>query len=355
MIDTSLIDIALAGIVDVGVLLVCNFLLFFALQKIKSCGYINRWVLLVFTAAYLPVICMLWVLGIFSIYHQLSNHEYFDLVIKNIDQLQIICLFLLFAWFLFRLKMYVEKVFIEEAQKNPSRVDPVLIAALSKIAFVILALFTIGVVSRIIGIPLETIMLYRGATSIALGLGAQNILGNFFGSLMILINRPFRVGDWISSPDKKVEGIVEEIGWNSTRIRTLERRPLYVPNSIFTQIVIMNSSLMYNRHIKQVVCVRYQDVDKIDKITHDIERMLRSHAEIDQDQSIMADWIEFGTHALHIEIYAFTKTTNRVLFRKVQQDVCIKVVRILENYQAQIAVPLHVVHSMHHDQEKHCS
>ncbi len=168
---------------------------------------------------------------------------------------------------------------------------------------------------------------------------------------MIFAHRPFRVGDWISSPDKKVEGIVEEIGWHATKIRTLERRPLHVPNSIFTHIVIMNSSLMYNRHIKQIVGLRYQDVDKIDRITHDIERMLRSHADIDQDQSVMADWVEFGSHALHIEVYAFTKTTNRALFRKVQQDVCIKIVRIVEKYGAEIAIPAHFMH-LTHDKEK---
>ncbi|MBP9844264.1 mechanosensitive ion channel family protein [Candidatus Babeliales bacterium] len=253
----------------------------------------------------------------------------------------------MFSWFLFRLKFLIEKEFIEESQKSCSTIDPVLISIFSKIMTVILLFFIAGIIFQIMGIPFETLLIFRGAISIAVGFGAQSLLSNFFGSLMILVNRPFRVGDWISSPDKKVEGIIEEIGWTSTRIRTLERRPLYVPNSIFTHIVIMNSSLMYNRHIKQIVCIRYQDVDKIDKITHDIERMLRSHCGIDQDQSIMADWIEFGSHALHIEIYAFTKTTNRVLFRKIQQDICIKVVRVVENYGAKIAIPLHFVHTSH--------
>ena len=347
----SLVDIAVHAIVDVGVLLVCNWLLYFALQKLRTCGYINYWVLLFFGAAYTPVLCMLWVTGLFSIYYQLSHHDSFDLVIQNIEQLQWIGLTLPFCWFLFRLKNLVVTSLIEKYHEKAPSFDPVLVSIFSKIANVFLLFLSLMLIFEVIGIPLDSFMIFRGAFSIALGLAAQNILGNFFGGLMILAHRPFRVGDWISSPDKKVEGIVEEIGWNSTRIRTLERRPLHVPNSIFTHIVIMNSSLMYNRHIKQVVGLRYQDVDKIDKITHDIERMLRSHADIDQDQSVMADWIEFGSHALHIEIYAFTKTTNRALFRKVQQDICIKVVRIIENYGAEIAIPSQFLHVMQ-DKEK---
>lgn len=344
MVINSLFDIAMRSMVDIAVLLLCNWLLFFALQKLQTCGYINRWILLLLHACYTPVLCGLWVVGIFSIYYQLSLHESFDIVIYNIDQLQWLSLAIIFSWFLFRLKMLIVKEFTELYQTSVNRFDPILISIFSKIGTIVISFFSVMIIFQIIGIPLQTLTIFRGAFSIALGLAAQNVLGNFFGSLIILINRPFSVGDWISSPDKKVEGIVEEIGWNSTRIRTLERRPLHVPNSIFTHIVIMNSSLMYNRHIKQIIGLRYQDVDKIEKITYDIERMLRSHTEIDQDQSIMADWIEFGSHALHIEVYAFTKTTNRVLFRKVQQDICIKIVRIIQSYDADIANPSHFMH-----------
>lgn len=351
MMVNSLVDVAMHSIFDIGILMVCNWLLFFALEKLKTCGYINHWVILFFGAAYMPVLWMLWVTGIFSIYYQLSHNEYFDLVIKNIEIYQYFCLAAPFCWFLFRLKFLIEEKILEEHHEIRKNYDPVVISVFSRIGTLFICLCSVVILFHAIGIPLETLLFFRGAFLIAFGFAAQNILGNFFGFIMVLVNRPFRVGDWISSPDKKVEGIVEEIGWNSTRIRTLERRPLHVPNSIFTHIVIMNSSLMYNRHIKQVIGLRYQDVDKIDKITHDIERMLRSHADVDQDQSVMADWVEFGSYALHIEIYAFTKTTNRVLFRKIQQDIYVKIVRIIEKYGAEIAIQAQLV-QLTHDKEK---
>lgn len=343
MTSHTLIDIACAGVLDFGALLICNSLLFFALQKLKTCGYINRWVLLVFEAAYSPIIWVLWFIGIFSIYYQLSYHESFELVIKNVEQIQILSFLFLFCWFLLRLKSLIESEILQDCQKGYCYVNPILIPILSKIITILILFCSVGAFLHVIGIPFQTLLIVRGGISIALGLGAQHVLSNFFGGLIVLINRPFRVGDWVSSPDRNIEGVVEGIGWHSTTIRTLDRRPLYVPNSIFTHIVIMNSSLMYNRQIKQIVAISYQDVNKIIKITHEIESMLRSHQEIDQGQLIMANWVEFGTYALHIEVHAFTKTTDRFLFRKVQQEIYIKIVHIIENHGAKLAIPVHVV------------
>jgi MscS family membrane protein len=349
----SLIDVATHTLIDVGLLLLCNWLLLCALLKLRDCGHINHWVLLFFEAAYTPVLCMLWIMGIFSIYFELSCNDSFDLVIKNIKQIEQLSLTLPFCWFLFRFKKLLIRRLVEKYDNTSPNFDPVLISIFSKIFTGFIICIGLAIIFNLLKIPIDTFMIFRGAFSIALAFAAQSILGNFFGCMMILVNRPFQVGDWISSPDKKVEGTVEEIGWNSTKIRTLERRPLYVPNSIFTHIVIMNSSLMSNRHIKQVICLRYQDADKIEKITIDIEIMLRSHIDIDQDQQIMADWVEFGSHALHIEVYAFTKTINRAIFRKVQQDICIKIIGIIEKQGAKIAIPARCMHVQDHKEKSH--
>ncbi len=66
---------------------------------------------------------------------------------------------------------------------------------------------------------------------------------------MIYFDRPFKVGDWIRSPDRQIEGTVERIGWRMTIIRTFDKRPLYVPNSVFSSIVVENPSRMLNRRI----------------------------------------------------------------------------------------------------------
>ena len=73
------------------------------------------------------------------------------------------------------------------------------------------------------------------------------------------MDRPFTIGDWVRSPDRSIEGTVEDIGWRVTRIRTFDQRPLYVPNAVFSQIAIENPSRMLNRRIYELFGLRYED------------------------------------------------------------------------------------------------
>ena len=88
---------------------------------------------------------------------------------------------------------------------------------------------------------------------------AKDLLANFFGGLTIYLDRPFAVGDWIRSPDREIEGTVERIGWRLTLIRTFDKRPLYIPNAVFTTIAVENPSRMHNRRIYETIGIRYDD------------------------------------------------------------------------------------------------
>ncbi len=92
---------------------------------------------------------------------------------------------------------------------------------------------------------------------------------------MIYFDRPFKVGDWIRSPDRQIEGTVERIGWRMTSIRTFDKRPLYVPNSVFSNIVVENPSRMLNRRIFETIGLRYDDADKVPVIIDEVREMLK--------------------------------------------------------------------------------
>ena len=94
--------------------------------------------------------------------------------------------------------------------------------------------------------------------------------------MVIYLDRPFKVGEWVRSPDKEIEGTVEEIGWRMTRIRTFDQRPLYVPNATFVSISVENPSRMRNRRIKETIGIRYDDADKMREIITDVVAMLRA-------------------------------------------------------------------------------
>ncbi|NNC55574.1 MAG: mechanosensitive ion channel family protein, partial [Pseudomonadales bacterium] len=182
-----------------------------------------------------------------------------------------------------------------------------------------------------------------GVIGIAVGFAAKDLLANFFGGLMIYLDKPFMIGDWIRSPDQDVEGTVEHIGWRQTRIRTFDKRPLYVPNATFTQISVENPSRMQNRRIKETIGVRYADAAALADITRDVEKMLKAHEDIDSSQTLMVYFDKFAASSLDFFIYCFTKTTDWQTFHAVKQDVLFKVLEVIEAHDAEVAFPTRTI------------
>ncbi|MCX7125966.1 MAG: mechanosensitive ion channel, partial [Gammaproteobacteria bacterium] len=160
------------------------------------------------------------------------------------------------------------------------------------------------------------------------------------------------VGDWIQSPDRNIEGNVEHIGWRLTRIRTLDKRPLYVPNGIFSTIVIENVTRMSHRQINVMVGVRYDDAKVIEPITKAIEEMLRQHPGVDQTQSVFAHLMQFADSSLNINVYCFTKATDSAKFRPVQQDIFLKIIAIIAKHGAECAFPTTTLYVANYDNNR---
>ena len=168
---------------------------------------------------------------------------------------------------------------------------------------------------------------------------------------MIYLDRPFSVGDWIRSPDREIEGTVETIGWRLTTIRSFDLRPLFIPNSLFNQIVIENPSRMTNRRIYETIGIRYNDSLKMDKIVSRVKDMLKEHDEIDISQTMIVNFNKASSSSLDFFIYTYTKTTEWVKFHKIKQDVMLKVLKIVASEGAQCAFPTSTVHLFNSDVE----
>lgn len=197
---------------------------------------------------------------------------------------------------------------------------------------------------QLLGLPISGLLAFGGIGGAGIAFASKDLLANFFGGLVVYTDRPFKVGDWIRSPDKNIEGVVEYIGWRVTRIRTFDKRPLYVPNGIFLTISVENASRMTNRRIRTNIGIRYEDADKMDAITHDVKQMLLHHPEIDTRQVLIVNFIEFGTSSLNFMVYTFTKTTQWVHFQEIQHDVFLRIIAIVRDHGARCAFPTQTVH-----------
>ncbi|EGR0670031.1 mechanosensitive ion channel family protein [Vibrio vulnificus] len=240
----------------------------------------------------------------------------------------------LLVWIVMRFVNHAEE-YVLVAQSY----DETTVQATAKVAR--LFILTIGALTmmQVFGVSLSGLLTFGGVGGLIVGLAAKDLLSNFFGGLMIYFDRPFKVGDWVRSPDRQIEGTVERIGWRMTIIRTFDKRPLYVPNSVFSNIVVENPSRMLNRRIYETIGVRYDDCNKLPQIIEQVRDMLKHHPDIDADQTLIVNFNSFGSSSLNFFVYTFTKTVNWVEYHGVKQDVLLKVMEIVQKNGADIAFP----------------
>lgn len=319
---------------------IVSLLVSFFTNKMSRQHFISWWFAIIMQQVRLPLQVFVWLLGFVGVYHRVCMDYQWLQVASMVTMHQMIAA-IPFFWGLFRIKSALESTVYEKAADL--NIDKTVVSVISKIATVLLVAITVVSGLHIAGMPLQSLMVFGGAISIAVGLASKTVIENFFGGLMVYITRPFRVGNWISSPDKKIEGVVEEIGWYSTKIRTFERRPMYVPNALFTNIIVQNPSRMYNRRIRTNIGLRYEDIDKVEAVVQGIKNMLSVHPEIDQNQTCMVHWISFGDSSLNIDVYTFTVTTDWAEYRRVQQDVFLKIGQVVAQHGAQIAFPTRTI------------
>jgi len=248
------------------------------------------------------------------------------------------------AWALIRFVRQIEERVIGRGEISEEKIDRTTAYAIAQLVRVSV-LITAGLVGlETLGINISAILAFGGIGGIAVGFAAKDMLANFFGGLMIYLDRPFAVGDWVRSSDRNIEGTVERIGWRLTVIRTFDKRPLYIPNSIFASIAVENPSRMSHRRIYETIGIRYDDLGKMSSIVSDVKTMLQSHPDIAQDQTMMVNFNQFAASSLDFFVYTFTNTTNWIEYHKVKQDVLLKISDIISRHKAEIAFPTSTVH-----------
>lgn len=294
------------------------------------------WDEMLLTSFYKPLEYFIWTLGLTVIADIFAIAERQKMIFSFIDPLRRLLVVFLFAWGLVRFVNEIEKYYLAGHHK---KIDQTTTYALGRIGKAIIIVLGVLVGLQSVGIGISGILAFGGISGAAVAFSAKDLLANFFGGVTIYLDRPFAIGDWISSPDRDIEGTVEYIGWRLCRIRTFDKRPLYVPNAIFTTISIENPSRMTHRRINTTIGLRYEDADKMSGILQAIEQMLRAHPEIDTQQTLLVNFVKFGASALEFNVYCFTKTTEWAKFQNVQQEIFLKILAIIAEHGAESPLP----------------
>lgn len=302
----------------------------------------NLWDDALLGAAMLPVNGLIWLLGICWA-GKIAGDVADVTIFESVDLIRHLGLIAILGWFLVRFISRAENNLMDpEYTSEP--MDTTTVMALAKLLRISVIITAVLVAMQSLGYSISGVLAFGGIGGLAVGFAAKDMLANFFGGLMIYLDRPFAVGDWVRSPDQEIEGTVEDIGWRLTRIRTFDKRPLYIPNATFTHISVENPSRMLNRRIYETVGVRYEDASRVQQIINDVKGMLQNHSDIDTSQTMIVNLNKFGAYSLDFFVYAYTKTTDWVTYHQVKQDVLMKVLEIIAKNDAQCAFPTSSLH-----------
>ncbi len=299
----------------------------------------SKWDDTFFVALQGPARTLVWVVGLTFALERASVGLDIEAIFSPLRSALVIATL---TWALIRFIDRVQRRMMHDPQSDD--LDLTTVDAIGRLIRITVMITSGLIILQTLGFSVSGVLAFGGLGGIAVGFAAKDLLSNFFGGLMIFLDRPFGVGDWIRSPDRDIEGTVESLGWRLTTIRTFDKRPLYVPNATFLSIAVENPSRMSHRRIYETVGVRYDDASQIRPIVERVRTMLEQHPDIDASQTLIVNFNQFGPSSLDFFIYCFTKTTVWTEYHAVKEDVLLKAYDSITELGAEVAFPTQTLH-----------
>jgi MscS family membrane protein len=188
------------------------------------------------------------------------------------------------------------------------------------------------------GVNVTALIASLGIGGLAFALAAKDTASNLFGSIALLFDKSIKLGDWVIIDG--IEGIVEDIGMRTTKIRTFKKSLVSIPNSIVANSYIENFSRRDIRRIKIYIGLVYDtDMKQLQAIIKDIKEMLKNHSGIDQDELTLVNFDKFSDSSKDILIYTFTNTANWRRYLEIKEDIFYKIESIVKSHGSDFAYP----------------
>ena len=186
-----------------------------------------------------------------------------------------------------------------------------------------------------LGYNLNGLVAGLGIGSVVITLAAQDTAKNLFGGLMIFLDKPFVVGDWIEI--STYEGTVEDITFRSTSVRTFENSLVNIPNSTITNNSIINWSRMEKRRCKINLCIELDTpLEKLLTIQERIKEMLKKHDDV-IDDTIIVRFDNITDNGINLLVYSYTNSTDYASFLKEKEEINFKIMQILREENVELA------------------
>lgn len=208
---------------------------------------------------------------------------------------------------------------------------------LNKVYKVLVILLAVMTIAQETGLPVGSFVASAGVAGLVISLAAQDTAKNLFSGVVILLDRPFSVGDWIVIED--VEGEVIDINFRSTKVRALDNCVYILTNSKVSDATIKNAALRNKRLYRFTLSVSYRTSrQQLETLMTQLEQMLRQSPNTYED-SVIVKLSGFGTSSIDILVSAYLRTTETSAFLQMQNDLNLDLIDLMKQNDVEFAVP----------------
>lgn len=227
-------------------------------------------------------------------------------------------------------------------KKTETNLADQLVPMVSKSLKIFVATFGVLLVIQNLGFNVMSLLAGLGLGGLAFALAAKDTAANFFGSLMIILDRPFKVGDWIVVGE--VDGTVVEVGFRSTRVRTFYNSLITVPNSLLATVNIDNMGERQYRRIKTTIGITYDTpAEKIEAFLEGVKNIILANPYTNKDNFHIV-FNDFGPSSLNLLFYCFVETPDWSTELVQRQNLLLEVVRLAKDLDIEFAFPTQTLH-----------
>lgn len=241
------------------------------------------------------------------------------------------------TWSMLRLMDFLGLILLKQAEKTASKTDDQIILFVKEAGKIFVYIFSfLFILGAVFKLNIGAMVAGLGIGGLAIALAAQDTLENVIASFIIFFDKPFIVGDYIKVSG--VSGVVEKIGFRSSRIRTLEKSYLTIPNKMLISDVLDNMSLRTFRRAKFHVGLVYEtSIEQVKAIVNDIQAFVDEHENTNQDGLIRFE--EFGDSSLNVMVLFYVDTTEYAIYLAVVEEINFKIMEIVKKHGSDFAFP----------------
>jgi MscS family membrane protein len=227
--------------------------------------------------------------------------------------------------------------FSQAGQVQRRRIDAALLRIVFRLVSVIVLAYLGIYAAEAVGIPIAPLVAGLGVGGLAIALAIRPTLENIIGGLTLFADRPVRVGDFCRYGDEI--GTVEQIGLRSTRIRTLERTIVTVPNAEFSQMQLDNFAARDMRLLKTTLGLRYETTpDQLRYVLAELRKLLLGHPKVTPAPARVR-FVGYGAYSLDVEIFAYLHCQDQDTFLAIQEDIYLRIADIVTEAGTGFAFP----------------